>query len=104
MVIKNDNGYVVNGNMISSQDAYSLFRFIEREYYKEDIWSMINEEYNEETANAVTENEDLINRMIDDYDDYRGNDEQWCYDVREVIHNFKEEIERIEAETVIPLF
>ena len=48
--------------------------------------------------------EDLINRMIDDYEDYRGNDEQWCYDVREVIHNFKKEIERIEAETVIPLF
>ena len=65
---------------------------------------MINEEYNEETANAVTENEDLITRMVDDYEDYRSNDEQWCYDVREVIHNFKKEIERIEAETVIPLF
>lgn len=104
MVTKNDNGYIVNGNAISSHDAYDLFRFIEREYYKEDIRYKLIEEYDEDIAETIIANSELTERMIDLYCKYRSNDEQWSYDVDEVFCEFRREIEAILEEETIPLF
>ena len=54
MVTRNSNGeYVVNGTVLSSYDAFDVYKFVKSEYNAEDMAMTIEEEYGAQTEEEV---------------------------------------------------
>lgn len=98
MVTRNSNGeYVVNGTVLSSYDAFDVYKFVKSEYNAEDIAMTIEEEYGAQTQEEVTANQELWRDILDMYEDCRNNDEQWHYDAEYVVSEFRSELDAIAA-------
>lgn len=91
MVTKEDGGYSVNGQHIDESAARELANFIDMENYREDIRSVIEEQYGDVVADAVSD--DLLNKVTQTYADNRGDGEEWRTYAENAVSEFRTEIE-----------
>ena len=101
MITMTEKGmYNVNGTMVNPMDAYELYTHIELAYNKEDLRHVLDEEYDEEVVNAVIANKELVSNILELYEKYRSSDEQWVYDMRQAMKEFRSEIEKYTKEVL----
>lgn len=66
-----------------------IFRLVEREYHKEDVLNeleYLNEDWNEdEPEKYISVDDKTINAIVDDYEDFLGNSEDWHFCLIEAI-------------------
>ena len=91
MVMKEEGGYSVNGQHIDEFAARELVNFIDMENYREDIRSVIEEQYGDVVADAVSD--DLLNKVTQTYADNRGDGEEWRTYAENAVSEFRTEIE-----------
>ena len=73
MVTRNSNGeYVVNGTVLSSYDAFDVYKFVKSEYNAEDMAMTIEEEYGAQTEEEVIANQELWHDILDMYGDLQS--------------------------------
>ena len=94
MVTKEENGYSVNGQHIDAQAARELVSFIDREYYREDVINQLDSQYGDVLTEKLPE--ELLNKIVDEYAEARGNSEEWLTHADEAIRIFRNEIEAIQ--------
>ena len=95
MVTENKNGYSINGIQLSCCEAYEIYRYLERKYYKSDVLDRLHDDYGEDVEQVVIANSELLEDMVRLYEKYRGNDDQWSYDLDEVMYEFEDTIKQI---------
>lgn len=95
MVTENNNGYSINGIQLSCCEAYEIYRYLERKYNKDEILNRLRDDYGEDVEQAVTANSELLEDMTSLYEKYRSNDDQWSYDLDEVMFEFEDTIKQM---------
>ena len=92
MIERDNSDYIVNGQRISSDDAWELTRYIDIEYGKEDIRQTINAVYDDEVADKISDS--LLEEIAEKYRDFQGDGEEWNDYAVYAINEFKKEIDK----------
>ena len=91
MVSRNGYDYVVNGINLDAKSAVELFRFITKEYDREDTRSSIHDEFKSEIiANAIPEK--VIDKIVETYNHSKNNSDDWVYHMQYAIDEHEEEL------------
>lgn len=90
-----DGRYIVNGTILSGADAREIFVHFEQKYKEEDLQNVLSQMYGENEADKIFADKNLVNSILDSYQDKREDDDTWRYNMESSIKEYKTQIEEI---------
>ena len=92
MITKENGKYSVNGQFIDDNAAHELYRFIDKEYSKEDVIQELDTRYGEGASDKLSDK--LISSITEEYNDKRGDSDEWHSYADAAIETFASEINK----------
>ena len=93
MITKSETGYIVNGQLIDLAAAQELARYIDWEYYREDILLELDRQYGEDFVDNLAD--EIIDSITERYKDLREDDESWALCADTAIAYFEDKLKGI---------
>lgn len=92
MITKENGGYLVSGQFIDDNAARELSSFIDKEYSKEDVIQELDTRYGEGASDKLSD--ELLSDIAEEYNDRRGDSDEWHSYVDAAIEAFASEINK----------
>lgn len=95
MVERSETGYIVNGQHIDLAVAQELVRYIDWEYYREDIKLVLVQKYGEKFVDNLSD--EIIDNITECYKDSREDDESWALHADAAIACFDDQLNSLNS-------